>query len=91
MARARDGRCVTVTVTLKPRSRKTGIEVSSDGLLIRVKALPVEGRANAEALSAIADAFGVPKSSVSLVSGARSRIKRFRIRDPARMPAGLSL
>jgi len=81
---------VTITVTLKPRSQKTGVEVSGDGLLVRVKALPVEGRANAEALHAIANAFGVPKSNVCLVSGARSRTKRFRIRDPARLPAGLS-
>jgi uncharacterized protein YggU (UPF0235/DUF167 family) len=52
-------------------------------LRIRVSAPPVDGRATEAARVAVADALGVAPTAVDLVSGERSRLKRFRIRGLA--------
>lgn len=46
-----------------------------DVLCVRVAALPVAGRANATLERLLAEALGVPKSAVRVVSGARGREK----------------
>ena len=52
-----------------------------DGVLhLRVAARPVEGRANAAAAALIAQALGVPATSVVLERGQRSREKRFEVK-----------
>ena len=76
LRQASDG--VLVTVAVRPRS-KPGIEVGPDAVLIRVAAPPIEGRATEEARRALARAARVPPSLVTLVSGARSRTKRFLV------------
>ncbi len=50
-----------------------------DSLKIRVAAPPVEGRANDAAGALLAEALEVKAKDVELVSGARSRMKRFRV------------
>ncbi len=44
-------------------------------LVVRVTARAVDGRATEAALAAVADAFGVRRSAVTLVTGATSRTK----------------
>jgi uncharacterized protein YggU (UPF0235/DUF167 family) len=44
-------------------------------LVIRVSARATGGQATAAALAAVAAAFGVPRSAVTLVAGATSRTK----------------
>jgi uncharacterized protein (TIGR00251 family) len=44
-------------------------------LIVRVNAPAADGRANHAVIAALARAFGVPKGSVSLLSGAASRHK----------------
>jgi hypothetical protein len=44
-------------------------------LVVRVSARAADGQATAAALAAVAAAFGVPRHSVQLVSGAASRTK----------------
>ena len=67
-----------------PRARRPGLERRADGVLVaRVAAPPVEGKANAAVCALIAEAYGVPKSRVTVVRGARSREKVVRVvRDP---------
>jgi len=63
-----------------PRASKPGIAGTRDGaLLVRLKAPPVEGAANSELIQVISDALGVPKRSISIVSGQHARLKRIRI------------
>ena len=50
-----------------------------DALLVRLNAPPVEGAANAELIELIATALQVPKRSVSIAAGERSRQKRIRV------------
>ncbi len=48
-------------------------------LKARVRALPEAGRANAALEALIADWLGVPRSTVSVVQGGKSRLKRLAI------------
>ena len=50
-----------------------------DALKIKVAAAPEGGRANEAVAEMLASTLGVGKANVSLVSGATSRSKRFRI------------
>lgn len=59
-----------------PRSTRTGVGGLRDSaLLVRVTAAPVEGRANAAVVEAVAAALGVPRSAVRLEAGERGRRK----------------
>jgi uncharacterized protein (TIGR00251 family) len=76
---------VVVSVHVQPRAGRTQVAGRlGDALKIRVAAPPVDGRATEAARQAIAAAFGVAPAAVSLVTGEKSRLKRFRL-------AGVSL
>lgn len=63
-------------VKVKPRSRVSGLEQLPDGSWVaRLKSPPVDGKANAELVTLIADRFRCPKASVSIRSGASGRLK----------------
>jgi hypothetical protein len=72
-------------VRVTPRSSKPGIgEWKTDPggrpfLELRVAAAPADGAANEEVIKLLAKALGVPKSSVSIVSGETSRLKRLEL------------
>lgn len=66
-----------LTVRVIPRSGKAGIVGTRDGaLLIRLTAPPVEGAANQDLIEILADVLGLPKRSLRILSGERSRRKR---------------
>ena len=71
----------TVTVTVKPGSRKGPlVEAAADGsLTVYVRERAIEGKATEAAALLLADHLGVSRSHVELVAGATSRVKRFRI------------
>ena len=70
----------TISVRVIPRASKAGIAgMRGDAILVRLTAPPVDGAANAELIDLLADALGVPKRTVSIVSGERSRQKRVRV------------
>lgn len=50
-----------------------------DAVLIRLAAPPIEGAANEALVSFLADALGVPRRGITIVSGKKSRDKRVRI------------
>ncbi len=69
-----------ITVVVKPNARQESVEIKDDGTyLIRVNAPPSEGRANERVIELLAKALGVPKSSISLISGHRGKKKVFLI------------
>jgi uncharacterized protein (TIGR00251 family) len=70
-----------ISVRVKPGSRKGPlVEVGPEGdLTIYVREPAVEGKANAAVAKLLAKHLGVPSSHVELVSGATSRVKRFRV------------
>ena len=71
---------VVIDVRVIPRAGKAGIAGTRNGaLLVRLNAPPVDGAANAELLEVLSDALGVPRRSITLESGERSRSKRVRV------------
>jgi uncharacterized protein (TIGR00251 family) len=71
-----------LAVVVTPRSGRNRVDVDENGgLRVRVTASPVEGAANALVLAVLADAAGVPRSRLEIVSGERGRRKRILVRD----------
>jgi uncharacterized protein YggU (UPF0235/DUF167 family) len=70
-----------VTVRVKPgSSRGPLVEVADDTtLIVYVRERAVDGKATEAVARVLAEHFGVPRSGVDLVSGASSRLKRFRV------------
>lgn len=69
-------------VKTKPGSRVDDLIELGDGTWqARVKAPPVDGKANEALIALVAAHFGVRKSQVSIKSGASSRLKLVSIAD----------
>ena len=75
------GMTETVVVKVKPGSRKGPlVEIgSNDELTIYVRKPAVDGKANDAVARLLAAHLQLPRSRVELVSGATSRLKRFRV------------
>ena len=72
---------VILNVRAQPRSSRPGIEgVAGDAVKVRVKSAPVDGRANKELIETLAEAMGLPKSSVIFKGGETSKTKRILLR-----------
>jgi uncharacterized protein len=81
------GEDLEVRLRVQPRAQRDEFsEVQGDWLRVRVKAPPVEGKANLALRRFVADAFGVPQSRVEILAGDQSRGKRLLIRAPRRFP-----
>lgn len=73
-----------VPVRVRPGASRTAVGGSYDGaLVIRVTARAIDGRATTAALTALADAVGVPRRAVTLVTGTTSRSKVVELPDSA--------
>jgi uncharacterized protein YggU (UPF0235/DUF167 family) len=70
---------VRLPVKMHPGSSKRGIEVREEAVHLYTTAKPQQGKANADALDILADYFRIPRRSVSLFRGHRSKQKIFRI------------
>ena len=58
-----------------------------DALKLRLAAPPIEGKANAELIRFLAEAFGVPQRNVLLLRGETSRAKMVRVIAPRKLPS----
>jgi uncharacterized protein YggU (UPF0235/DUF167 family) len=79
---------VRITIRVRPGSARPGVGGEHDGaLVVRVAPRAVDGKATQAALDAVASAFGVRSSAVTLVSGATSRTKVVDVAgsDPGRL------
>ncbi len=72
---------VIVDVRAAPRSGRAGVDGwMGDAVRVRVRAAPVDGKANRELVEVLADAFGLAKSSVAIKGGETSKTKRVLLR-----------
>ncbi|MBP5543430.1 MAG: DUF167 domain-containing protein [Kiritimatiellae bacterium] len=73
---------VVVSVKAVPRSSTAGIDglYGDEALKVRIKAAPVEGKANKELTETLARIFGIPKSAAEIKGGATSKHKRILLR-----------
>jgi uncharacterized protein YggU (UPF0235/DUF167 family) len=80
-----------VTVRVKPGASRVGVGGDHDGaLIVRVSARAVDGKATEATLRALAEALGVRRSEVTLVSGASSRTKLVDVVTTTRTDADLT-
>ena len=71
---------ITFFVKVQPRARKNAITGTvGDALKLSLTAPPIEGKANQAVIDFLADFFDIPRSSVTIASGAASRLKLIRI------------
>ena len=71
---------VLLAVRAQPGARKEGLAGLHGGRLrVKVRAAAEGGKANAAIEEVVAEAFGLPKSAVRLVSGASSRSKELAL------------
>ena len=72
----------TLKLKVKPGSRDESLIEQDDGTwLARVKAPPVDGKANAAVIALIAAHFGLRKAQVTIRSGASGRMKLVQLEE----------
>ena len=70
-------------IKVKPRSRTSELVREADGTwLARLKAPPVDGRANQELVALVAAHLKCPKAAVSIKSGTTGRLKIVKVEEP---------
>lgn len=63
-----------------PRSPRTCVDGRrGDAILIRLKAPPVDGAANAALIAFLSDALDIPRRNITIVRGETSRDKRVQV------------
>ncbi len=76
---AADGR-ITLTLHIQPGAKSSAVcGQHGEALKIRLAAPPVDGKANAALLAFLADALGVSRQAVKLISGDSNRRKRVEV------------
>lgn len=73
-----------IKVTVHPNSKNPRVEKDLfGGINVYVKEPPLEGRANAAVILALADFFKVKNYQVQLLKGEKSKMKTFEIKGGA--------
>lgn len=86
----RDGGDLVLDVRVQPRAARSEIAGLHGGRLrIRLRAPPVDGRANAELVEFVAEVFAIPRARVTIEHGLTGRDKRLRLRGVPSLPAPL--
>ncbi|PCJ83529.1 MAG: YggU family protein [Flavobacteriales bacterium] len=63
-----------------PNARKNEIIADAQGnIKVKIKAPPVDGKANKELINFLSDIFDAPKSQIEILSGQTSRHKKVKI------------
>ncbi|WP_298271045.1 DUF167 domain-containing protein [Geobacter sp.] len=71
---------VTLSVHVQPRASKNEVcGIQGDALKLRLTSPPVEGEANRLCIEFLAKLLRIPKSSVTIIAGEKSRHKTLRI------------
>lgn len=69
-----------LTVKVTPRASKDAVLGAEEGWLrLALTAPPVDGKANEAARRFLAEALGLPRAAVKLLSGQSARLKRFSV------------
>jgi uncharacterized protein (TIGR00251 family) len=93
----RDGDAIVIDLKVVPNARAEGIVglvAAADGrprLQLRIKAPPVDGKANAAVIRLLAGRLGCPRGALAVTAGATARLKRLRWAEPPADAAALLL
>ena len=66
-------------IRVQSRASRNAIEIDGERVTVRVTAAPESGKANDAVVALLAKCLGVPKRSVQIVRGHKSRDKRISI------------
>lgn len=72
-----------LAVRVTPGARSEGVEIVGGRVLVKVRSKPEDGKATAAVAGLLAVALGISPSQISLLRGATSREKLFRIPQEA--------
>ena len=71
-----------IKVKTIPRASVSGIEeLKENELKVKLKTVPVEGKANRELIKLLADYYNIPKSRIEIVKGQTSRNKIIELKN----------
>jgi uncharacterized protein (TIGR00251 family) len=77
-----EGNAVTFWLRVKPRSSRERLRLDPAGeLRLELHAAPTEGQANEACVEFFARLLRLPRASIEIVAGAKSRRKLIRIQD----------
>ena len=69
-----------ISVRVKPRSSVSVLEQDTSGTWVaRLQSSPVDGKANQELITLVAERFGCRKSQVTIKAGAGGRMKLVKV------------
>jgi len=72
---------ISIKISVIPNSSKSFIVGVLDGALkIKLNSPPIEGRANKEIIEFLSKLLGLPKSSISILRGDKSKLKTLLIK-----------
>jgi uncharacterized protein (TIGR00251 family) len=87
----RDGDDLVLELRVQPRASRNAVEgLHGDRLRVRLRAPPVDGRANEALVALLAETFDIPRSRVRIEHGAGGRDKRVRILGTVCPPPALA-
>jgi uncharacterized protein len=67
-------------IRVKPNSRESSLDLADDQTWVaKLKAAPIDGKANEELIALVARHFGCAKTRVVIKSGASGRVKRVQV------------
>jgi uncharacterized protein (TIGR00251 family) len=89
--RREEGAALILALHVQPGAKRSGYAgihgTAGDARVkVRLAAPPVDGKANAELVAFLAEAFGVPQRQVTLLRGDASRQKTVRVLLPVLRP-----
>ncbi|BAO45513.1 DUF167 domain-containing protein [Thiolapillus brandeum] len=85
-----DGEDLLLFIRVQPRSSKDGFaEVMENVRKLRIKAAPVDGKANNHLIRYLSKRLGIPKSRIQVETGHTSRNKRIRLKGLHKLPDDL--
>jgi uncharacterized protein YggU (UPF0235/DUF167 family) len=72
---------MNVSATVKPNSKFEEVTVDCGRFLVKVKESSREGKANSAVIRLLAEHFKIPKSSIKIIGGLKSKNKIVEILD----------
>lgn len=71
-----------ITIYLQPGAKKCEVvDKHGDYIKIKVQSPPVDGKANQTLIDFLAKLLAIPKSSIAIISGEKSRVKTIAIKN----------
>ena len=85
--------CAVIEVRVQPKASSSRMTVVDGRIKVYVTAAPEKGRANKAVIEVLARELGVPRRTISLKSGERSRTKLIEVKvlDPSEIERRLAL